>query len=250
MPDHIHGIVRLRSVSAAEGHARGPAPAEPKTMSLPDVMHRFKTLTTKRYADGSAAHGWPRFPGTLWHRNYYGIIIRTERALANIRNYIRDNPSNSDTLRFGEPRFSLGNRALLQLHKTAFLASRPYGQAPVPAPVLPTPPACVISGFLSPQERAVFDAYLASGTPMIQILARGLPDSFPPRIQRAIDTGRLLVMTPFPSAETHFSAARAAWCNQYVLATADALVIGHLNPDGMLACLLADLPHDKPIMRA
>jgi len=26
------------------------------------------------------------------------------------------------------------------------------------------------------------------------------------------------------------------------------VVIGHLNPDGMLACLLADMPADKPLL--
>ena len=56
---------------------------------------------------------------------------------------------------------------------------------------------CLISGFLSPLERDMFDACLADGTPMIQVLACGLPKTFPPRTQRAIDAGRLLVMTPF-----------------------------------------------------
>jgi REP element-mobilizing transposase RayT len=199
--------------------------------------------------DGVDAHSWPRFPGTLWQRNYYDIIMRTETSLTNIRAYIRNNPANCDVLRFGEPRFSLGNRALLKLPKTAFLASRHGGQATVPVPAFPSPPACMISGFLSPQERAVFDICIASGTPMIQILARGLPEVVPPRTRCAIDAGQLLIMTPFPDTEAHFSATRAAWCNQYVLSTADAIVIGHLNPDGMLACLLADLPHNKPLTR-
>ncbi len=61
------------------------------------------------------------------------------------------------------------------------------------------------------------------------------------------DAGRLLVITPFPATETRFSAPRAAWCNQYVLHAADSVVIGQLAPDGMLACLLADLPNDKPL---
>ena len=96
-------------------------------------------------------------------------------------------------------------------------------------------------------ERAVFDTGLDRGTPMIHVLARGLPEVFPPRVQRAIDAGRLLVMTPFPGTETRFSASRAAWCNQYLLHAADAVVIGQLAQNGTLACLLADLPSEKPV---
>ncbi|MEI7899867.1 MAG: transposase [bacterium] len=270
MPDHIHCVVRLcgpvvgagpcacpavagdgqAQGPAGDGQAQGPAPTA-TTMSLPDVVHRIKTLSTKRYIDGVAQCGWPRFPGKLWQRNYYEIIVRNETALANIRAYIRDNSANWDVLRYGEPRFAVGNRALLALPQTAFLASRggpaQGGQVRGPAPTWSTPPVCVMSGFLSPLERAVFDACLADGTPMVQVLARGLPETFYPRVQRAIEAGRLLVITPFPATETRFSAQRAAWCNQYVLQAAERVVIGALNPDGMLACLLADLPNDKPI---
>jgi hypothetical protein len=40
---------------------------------------------------------------------------------------------------------------------------------------------------------------------------------------------------------------RAAWCNQYLLQAAEAVVVGQLAQDGLLACLLADLPDDKPV---
>jgi REP element-mobilizing transposase RayT len=211
-------------------------------MSLPDVVHRLKTLSTKRYVDGVAQHGWPRFPRRLWQRNYYEIIVRDARALANIRAYIRANPAQGDVVRYGEPRHMIGNRALLDLPLTAFLASRGGGP-----PARPALTGCVMSGFLSPMERAVFEACLDDGTPMIHVLARGLPEVFPARVRRAIDAGRLLVMTPFPPTETRLSIRRAAWCNQYVLHAAEAVVIGQLAQDGMLACLLADLHGEKPV---
>ena len=112
MPNHIHGIVvlvgaaprgrpdpgRARGVDLGQpqgvaptgptGQARGPAP----TLSLSDVVHRFKTLTTKRYADGVKQSGWPPFPGRLWQRNYYEHIIRNEESLHRIRQYILENP--------------------------------------------------------------------------------------------------------------------------------------------------------------
>ena len=61
-------------------------------MSVGDVVHRFKTLTTRRYVDGVKTHGWAPFPGRLWQRNYYEHIIRTETALDRIRRYILENP--------------------------------------------------------------------------------------------------------------------------------------------------------------
>jgi putative transposase len=79
------------------GQPRGVAP----TLGLPDVVHRFKTMTTKRYADGVRANQWPPFPGRLWQRNYYEHIIRdvganggaTSRSpLQRIREYILTNP--------------------------------------------------------------------------------------------------------------------------------------------------------------
>jgi REP element-mobilizing transposase RayT len=241
MPDHVHFVVRTGNGGE---HIGSP---------LRNIVAWFKTMTTNAYIHGVKQSGWPPFPGKLWHRNYYEHIVRNDADLARIRAYIRDNPANDDVLRFGEPRFIIGNRALLNLPKTAFLASRRTGGPMCPPSSLgspfPAPPECVISGFLSPMERDVFKACLADGTPMIHVLACGLPKTFPPQVQRAIDAGRLLVMTPFDETIARVNAARAAWCNQYLLHAADRIVIGHLNPDGMLACLLADMPADKPIFQ-
>ena len=70
MPNHIHGILQIspnaNPVGAgpracpsnlAKGQPQGVAP----TLSLPDIIHRFKTMTTKCYADGVKNNGWPRF---------------------------------------------------------------------------------------------------------------------------------------------------------------------------------------------
>ena len=93
MPNHIHGIIVI--VGAAprgrpvDGQPQGVAP----TLSLPDVVHRFKTMTTKRYADGVKQYGWRRFNGKLWQRNYYEHIIRSDDELNSIREYIAINPA-------------------------------------------------------------------------------------------------------------------------------------------------------------
>ena len=61
-------------------------------LSLPEVVHRFKTMTTKKYTVGVKQSGWPEFPGKLWQRNYYERIIRDSDELVQIQQYILDNP--------------------------------------------------------------------------------------------------------------------------------------------------------------
>ncbi len=105
MPNHFHGIIEI-VVGAGPcacpdntgqlmktGQPQGVAP----TMSLPDIMHRFKTMTTKKYIDGVKQNGWTPFRGKLWQRNYYEHIIRNDDELNRIREYIVNNPLNWDS---------------------------------------------------------------------------------------------------------------------------------------------------------
>ncbi|MEA3359178.1 MAG: transposase [Thermodesulfobacteriota bacterium] len=91
MPNHVHGIIILDN-----GQPRGVAPTAAAGLSLPDVVHRFKSLTTARYIRGVKQNQWPPFPGKLWQRNYYEHIVRDENELNEIRRYIRDNPRKWD----------------------------------------------------------------------------------------------------------------------------------------------------------
>lgn len=110
MPNHIHGIIviagpphkQIKPVGAAPrvcpdgGRPQGVAPTADHLgpgLSLPEVVERFKTMTTKRYADGVRKSGWRAFSGKLWQRNYYDHIIRNEDDLHRIREYITNNPT-------------------------------------------------------------------------------------------------------------------------------------------------------------
>lgn len=78
MPNHIHVIIFLNTdvgagpsacpqnlgsnIQMLKGQPRGVAP----TMALPDLVHRFKSLTTSRYIHGVKQKGWRPFPGKLW----------------------------------------------------------------------------------------------------------------------------------------------------------------------------------------
>ena len=74
-----------------QGQAQGPAPTV--RLSLPDVVHRFKTMTTKRYVDGVNQLDWPAFPGRLWQRTYWEHVIRNESDFLRISEYIQHNPA-------------------------------------------------------------------------------------------------------------------------------------------------------------
>jgi len=131
MPKHIHGIIVITRSDAVPpvgagpcacpstracpvdlqpqgvGQPQGVAPTGVKSevgrrLSLPDIVHRFKTMTTKRYSDGVKQCGWPPFPGKLWQRNYYEHIVRNENDMVRIREYITNNPAQWDTDR-GNP---------------------------------------------------------------------------------------------------------------------------------------------------
>jgi REP-associated tyrosine transposase len=71
----------------------------PHVVTLSDVVQRIKSMTTAQYRHAVINYGWPPFSGRLWQRNYYERIIRDDRALANIRRYIRANPRNWIELR-------------------------------------------------------------------------------------------------------------------------------------------------------
>jgi REP element-mobilizing transposase RayT len=130
MPNHFHGIVipvgehtgvwQPQRVAPTKGPSPGnkdwkhnshvgagacPGPGQPRGvaptdrdgergngLSLPDVVHRFKTMTTKKYTDGVKQSGWPFFPGKLWQRNYFERVIRDIDELVQIQQYILDNP--------------------------------------------------------------------------------------------------------------------------------------------------------------
>jgi len=90
-PDRNIGDLSLPDMrqSQGSGQPQGVAPsvAPAVCLSLPDAVHRFKSLTCKRYRDAASC-------GRLWQRNYWERIVRDAAALHAIRRYIRDNPMN------------------------------------------------------------------------------------------------------------------------------------------------------------
>ncbi len=92
MPNHVHAIIMIQNNKLLiNGQAQGPVPT---ILSLSDIIHRFKTMSTKKYIDGVKNKGWPPFNKKIWQRSFHDHIIRNERSLQKIREYIINNPAN------------------------------------------------------------------------------------------------------------------------------------------------------------
>jgi len=277
MPNHVHGLVRIvgRGLDASSPHdASSPSAAaadrgvfgKPVAGALGTFVGAYKAAVSREIGRRGLVHQTRTGqmhqtrtgqvhqtrtgarPGTgIWHRNYWDVIVRDAKALENIRRYIRHNPQNYQVVLQGtDPRY-LGDRALLEKPTVGFLASRgtatQHGNLPL------SKGEVIISGFLSPMELALFRAGLKNKKAMIWVKPWGLADSKEsPNVRQAIEAGRLLVISPFDDTADEPAVRRAAWCNEYVLAHCNRVVIGHLNPDGMLACVLSEADPELEIM--
>lgn len=86
MPNHFHGIINIGGSSQKSGGCARP--------SLQKTIQWFKTMSTNEYVRNIKANNWKPFSKRLWQRNYFEHIIRGERSLGKIREYIVKNPVN------------------------------------------------------------------------------------------------------------------------------------------------------------
>jgi len=92
MPNHFHGIVIIEDSRCTA--LRVPTEerfGQPVANSIPTIIRSFKSAVTRR---ARVIAGNPNL--TVWQRNYYEHVIRNERTLNLIRQYILDNPVNWD----------------------------------------------------------------------------------------------------------------------------------------------------------
>jgi hypothetical protein len=140
----------------------------------------------------------------------------------------------------------IGDRSIWELPKTAFLCSRKVPAAQVLkcydwAIAMREAGQCVMLGAHSPLEKDVLH-YLLKGTqPVVLVLARSLLKRMDPVLQAEVDKGRLLVVAPFAKEVRRVTQETADARNAFMLAHAQAVVVGHVAPDGQLASALANL---------
>ena len=146
----------------------------------------------------------------------------------------------------------IGNKALLELNKTAFLCSRK-----VPASIIlrcydwaiqqREEGNCIISGFHSQIEKDVLYYLLKGNQPIIVVLARGLKQKLEPEFLDSIAKGRLLIITPFEEKVKRVTTETAKVRNQMMMELADNIVVGFASEEGMLLKILNNSTIKKEI---
>lgn len=122
----------------------------------------------------------------------------------------------------------LGNKDLLKLPKTAFLASNTISSETVLrcydwATEMRNQGKCVISGFSSKLEKDVLHFLLKGQQPIIMVLARRMYKILPDELKEAVENNKLLIISM--SNATRQSRATAMTRNKYVCDIADEAFI-------------------------
>ena len=132
----------------------------------------------------------------------------------------------------------LGNKDLLKLPKTAFLASNTISSETVLhcydwATEMRNQGKCVISGFSSKLEKDVLHFLLKGEQPIIMVLARRMYIVIPEELKEALNHNRLLIIST--SNAPRQSRATALARNQYLAGISEKIYIaGAANHSSLL----------------
>ena len=90
MPNHLHAILILNRPPVGSQHAGNlqEASAGLQAGSVSAIIRSFKSATTKRLCERRLVSG------RLWQSGYYDRVIRTDKELDRVREYIALNPLN------------------------------------------------------------------------------------------------------------------------------------------------------------
>jgi putative transposase len=220
MPDHFHALIRIPVRAGLV-----PAP------SLGNVIGVFKSRVVHEMIQLVHAGMCPPFPGKIWHRNYYEMIVRTPEAAENIRKYIRMNPWKC-IQNFGNGLRGMGNPVLWNAEKLGVLCSRngvpDLGKIPEAEVYL--------GGFHSPPEKQILDELLHRHARIILCPAWGLENV---RIEfiEPLQGNRMLILE---MADRAGDLAAAEQRNSFVIQNGSRLWIPHVSKGGMLDRLLRE----------
>ncbi len=90
MPNHMHFIINIVDTVGA-GFKPAPTMTSRKRHGLPEIVRALKTFSSKQINVIRTTQGRP-----VWQRNYYERVIRNEKELFQIREYIQNNPRQWD----------------------------------------------------------------------------------------------------------------------------------------------------------
>ena len=144
----------------------------------------------------------------------------------------------------------IGNSELLNLPKTAFLCSRKVPASVVLkfydwAIVQREQGNCVMSGFQSQLEKDVLYYLLKGKQPIILVLARGLKQRLEKELEKALEQGRLLIISPFEKEIIRVTEKTAQVRNRMMIELAENITVGFVSKVGLLEKLISET--DKKI---
>jgi predicted Rossmann fold nucleotide-binding protein DprA/Smf involved in DNA uptake len=91
----------------------------------------------------------------------------------------------------------------------------------------------VISGFHAPMDKECFDILLRGAGPIVWCPARSIETlRLKPVYRKAVEAGRLLILSPFPAKQSRISAGRAEQRNRLVAALAERVFVAYADPGG------------------
>jgi predicted Rossmann fold nucleotide-binding protein DprA/Smf involved in DNA uptake len=134
----------------------------------------------------------------------------------------------------------LGNKDLLKVPKTAFLAASAIPPDMVLkcydwAVRMANEGRCVVSGFSSHLEREVLHFLMKGQQPIVLVLARQMYKDMPTELQELLDDNRLLIISI--SNATRQSKATALARNRYVCEIADEILFVGVHEKSSLLAL-------------
>ena len=137
---------------------------------------------------------------------------------------------------------AMGNIDLLQEAKIAFLSSSITDEwvdwAAIDWVRSLKKNACVMSGFQSRTDRAVLGELLKTEQKIVMVLARKPFKRCPARYKEAVESGRMLIISPLDNCEGVNTKENALRRNEYLLRHAKTITIGCVKPNGILDALV------------
>jgi putative transposase len=86
MPNHVHGIIRIAG-AIHESPLRTRPTQHRRNMLIPKMVGWFKMNTAKQINQIRHIQGF-----SIWQRNYWEHVIRNEKSMSRIFEYINSNP--------------------------------------------------------------------------------------------------------------------------------------------------------------
>jgi REP element-mobilizing transposase RayT len=248
MPNHFHALFRIHFAPTNREHHLG------------FLMSRFKGGTSFIYGKMRRAGEIEDIGGQLWQRDYWDDLITSDKEFAGWQKYIRENPANWSSDRYGAcTAFTLGDTELLNRPRIAFVASQGFfaselrprkiwakeslgGSQGAASKGAASAARVLISTFTSAQEREALRRALAKKRPLIAVFPAGIPGAgeLAPRLAAAIREGWALAVSP-QAPGSRLNKKIATWCNEFLLKNAEEIWVGDLSPNGMLTQMLAGL---------